>query len=112
MIELLCRQSVMCAVCELQQKAREVVNFRQQKIRELQMDKEYEIISRKAELHDAEYRELRKEQLDRGRRINSLYRSKRTKEVVDKDVKPQLCIVVKGEFYTDSDHAWLILVFY
>ena len=73
-----------------------MVNYRQQKIQQLQADKDYEVIRRKAELHYAEYREMREQQLEKGRRINALYRTKRTKEVIENNQGPQLCIVVKG----------------
>jgi len=80
----------------LQQKAKDVVNFRQQKIRQQQTDKDYEMIRIKAEVHDAEYREMRQKQLDKGRRRLALYRNKRTKEVIDMNKGPQLCVVIKG----------------
>jgi len=85
-------------VGELQQKAKNVVNYRQQKIQQLQTDKDYQIIRKKAELHYSEYREMRQQQLERGRRINALYRTKRTKEAVDTNKGPQLCVVIKGEY--------------
>ena len=72
------------------------MNFRQQKIREQQIDEDYEIIRKKAELHDAEYREKRQQQLEKGWRRSSLYRNERTKETIDDDTGPQLCVVVKG----------------
>ena len=72
------------------------MNFRQQKIRELQADKDYEIVLKKADIHNAEYREMRQEQLERGRRVSALYRKKRTKETTDEHKGPQLCIVIKG----------------
>ena len=72
------------------------MNFRQQKIREQQVDKDYEIISKKAELHDAEYREMRQQQLEKGWRRSALYRTKRTKETTEGDRGPQLCVVMKG----------------
>jgi len=90
--------TVIRAAAELQQKAKDVVNFRQQKIRELEADKAHEIASKKAELHNAEYREMRQQQLEKGRRINALYRKKRTKETIDTDKGPQLCVVIKGSF--------------
>lgn len=89
-------QLVSFAVVELQQKAKDVVNFRQQKIREQQIDTNYEVVRKKAELHDAEYREMRQQQLEKGWRRNALYRTQRTKETLDDDTGPQLCVVVKG----------------
>lgn len=80
----------------MQQKAKDVVNFRQQKIRELETDKNYEIVRKKAELHNAEYREMRQEQLKKGWRINALYRTNRSKETLDDNKGPQLCVVIKG----------------
>jgi len=80
----------------LQQKAKDVVSYRQQKIRQLQADKDYEAACKKAEVHNAEYRELRQKQLDKGWRINALYRKKRSKETIDGDKGPQLCVVIKG----------------
>jgi len=88
--------SASCVGAELQQKAKDVVNFRQQKIRQLQTDKDFEIIQRKAELHHSEYREMRQKQLDRGRRINALYRMKRSKETLESNKGPELCVVIKG----------------
>jgi len=87
---------VTIAFAELQQKAKDIVNFRQQKIQEQQVDKDYEIIRKKAELHDAKYREMRQQQLKKGRRRSSLYRNQRTKETIDDDRGPQLCVVIKG----------------
>lgn len=72
------------------------MNFRQQKIRELQADKDYEIVRKKADLHNAEYREMRQQLLEKGRRATALYRKQRTKETNDEDKGPQLCVVVKG----------------
>jgi len=91
-------QTTTVEVVLLQQKAKDVVTFRQQKIRQQQTDKDYEIIRRKAELHYSEYREMRQKQLDMGRRINALYRHQRTKEVIDTNVGPQLCVVIKGSY--------------
>jgi len=86
----------------LQQKARDVVSFRQQKIRDLQVDKDYEIIRQKAELHNAEYREMRRRQLEKGRRINAIYRRKRSKEIAEGSKGPELCVVIKGELSHDT----------
>jgi len=87
---------VTSAVGALQQKAKDVVSFRQQKIREMQADKDHEIICKKAELHDVEYREMRQQQLEKGWRRNALYRKKRSKETIDSNEGPQLCVVIKG----------------
>jgi len=94
--QLVFEQQLTYATAELQQKAKDIINYRQQKIREQQADKDYEIICKKAELHYAEYCEMRQQQLQKGRRINALYRSKRAKETIDNNKGPQLCVVVKG----------------
>jgi len=88
------------SVAELQQKAKDVVSFREQKIREQQVDKDHEIVRKKAELHDAEYREMRQLQLEKGWRRNALYRNQRTRETIDDDKGPQLCVVIKGQLVT------------
>ena len=89
------------AVGKLQQKAKDVVNFRQQKVREQQVDKDYEIVCKKAELHHAEYHETRRQQLEKGFRRSALYRTQRTKETMDDDRGPQLCVVIKGQLATN-----------
>jgi len=83
------------------------VNYRQQKIRDEQASRDYEAVRKKVELHNAEYREMRQQKLDEGRRLNALYRQKRSKETAQVDKGPQLCVVIKGKFVLPAlKHAW------
>jgi len=55
-----------------------------------------DIIRKKAELHDTEYRAMRQQRLEQGRRAGAIYRKIRSKETIETNTGPQLGIVVKG----------------
>jgi hypothetical protein len=80
----------------LQQRAKEVVEWRRRQQADSKASDELVIIRKKAELHEAEYREMRQQRLEQGRRSGAIYRKLRTKEVIETNAGPQLNIVIKG----------------
>lgn len=80
----------------LKQRAKEVVEWRRRQQAESKASDEIEIIRKKAELHEAEYRGMRQQRLEQGRRAGAIYRKMRTKETIETNAGPQLNIVIKG----------------
>ncbi len=80
-----------------QQRAREIINWRQEQKQQQKIDQDDILIKRKIEEHQADYAEKREQNLSRGIRRGSIYSRERSKEIKEGDHGPELAIVVKGE---------------